>query len=125
MPLTQKKRKSAATQFVSVAVTSLAIALVITGLLLHASMQKNAESLARIDSLRRSSVIRQHEVHSQPEPSVEPELPQQPVPPSIPEVQSEPQLPKEITNDDDDEILEGGDCDDCDKDDDRLYAERV
>ena len=55
----QKKERSTASQFVSVAVTTLAIALVFTGLLLHTSMRTNANSKAKIENLERQAIVRQ------------------------------------------------------------------
>ena len=69
MPRVQHKRSGPA-QFISVAVTALALALVVTGLLLHFSMQNNAENLAKIESMERNSaptIVR----HTDPTPQSE------------------------------------------------------
>jgi hypothetical protein len=59
VPMKQKKEKSAAASFVSVAVTTLALGLTITGLLLNASMKNNARNLAKIGALESEiSVVR-------------------------------------------------------------------
>lgn len=57
MPAKQKKQKSA---FVPVAVTTLALALGVTGLLLHTSIRNNNENLAKINELKQNqpSIVR-------------------------------------------------------------------
>ena len=60
VPIKQKKEKSAASSFVSVAVTTLVLGLAVTGLLLHASMKNNEQNLAKIDTLEHQiAVVRQ------------------------------------------------------------------
>ncbi|MDR0461952.1 MAG: hypothetical protein LBG88_01295 [Christensenellaceae bacterium] len=58
VPVKYKREKSTASSFISVAVTTLALGLVITGLLLHASVQNNQANLAKIEHLERAAMTR-------------------------------------------------------------------
>ena len=74
VPIKQKKEKSAASSFVSVAVTSLVLGLAVTGLLLHASMKNNERNLAKITALENQvAIVRQS--GNQPTTSVEQRMP--------------------------------------------------
>lgn len=53
-----RNEKSGFSQFAAVALTTLALALVITGLLLHASVQNNEKSLTRINNLERAALTK-------------------------------------------------------------------